>query len=227
MRHMEKSTIMLVGCLEVPRAPVSWPIKAKKLAPILRTGCLYSPASPRRLGGETRLSLPTTRASTQSVRRNVPDFKLLEATLEAIVVERPSPTDEAPQHLCLDIGYDNEPSRDVLLERGYIAHIRNIGEEKDEAGQRRYPARRWVVERTLGWLSKCRAILVRYEKNAAITSSIGLTSKALPILCSACPVLATWGIGPWVSRCLTLVGHTIAPGKEELATHYPRCLRGI
>ena len=166
-------------------------------------------------------------AFTQSVRRYVPDSKLLEATLDAIVVERPSPTDEAPQHLCLDIGYDNEPSRHVLLERGHIAHIRSIGEEKDEAGQRRYPARRWVVERTLGWLSKCRAILVRYEKKAAIASSIGLTSKALPILCSACPVLATWGIGPWVSRCLTLVGNTIAPGKEELATRYPRYLRGI
>ena len=71
------------------------------------------------------------------MRRNVPDFKLLETALYAIVVERPSPTDEAPQHLCLDIGYDNEPSRDVLLERGYIARIRSIGEEKDEAGQRR------------------------------------------------------------------------------------------
>jgi hypothetical protein len=58
-----------------------------------------------------------------------------EATLDAIVVERPSPTDETPQHLCLDIGYDNEPSRDVLLERGYIAHIRSIGEEKDEAAR--------------------------------------------------------------------------------------------
>jgi hypothetical protein len=34
------------------------------------------------------------------------------------------------------------------------------------------------VERTLGWLSKCRAILVRYEKKTAIASSIGLTSKA-------------------------------------------------
>ena len=143
-----------------------------------------------------------------------------------IVVERPSPTDKAPQHLCLDIGYDNEPSRNVLLERGYIAHIRSIGEEKDEAGQRRYPAKGWVMERTLGWLSKCRAILVRYEKYAAIASSIGFIFKA-PVLCSACSVLATWGIGPWVSRCLTLVGNTIAPGKEELATHYPRCLRGI
>ena len=82
------------------------------------------------------------------------------------------------------------------------------------------------MERTLGWLSKGRAILVRYQK-AAIASSIGLTSKALPILCSACPVLATWGIGPWVFRCLTLVGDIIAPGKEELATRYPRCLHGI
>jgi hypothetical protein len=35
---------------------------------------------------------------------NVPDFKLLKATLEAMVVERPEPTEEAPQHLCLDKG---------------------------------------------------------------------------------------------------------------------------
>jgi putative transposase len=104
---------------------------------------------------------------------NVPDFKLLEATLDAIVVERPSPTDEAPQHLCLDKGYNNEP--------GYIAHIRRIGEEKkNEGGQRRYPARRWVVERTLGWLSKCRAILVRYEKKAA--NYLGLIKVACVLL---------------------------------------------
>ena len=30
-----------------------------------------------------------------------------------------------------------------------------------------YPARRWVVERTLAWLSKCRAILVRYDKKVS------------------------------------------------------------
>ena len=90
--------------------------------------------------------------------------KLPEATLDAIAVERPSPTDEAPRQLCLDKGYDPEPSRDGLLGRRYIDHIRSIGEEKDEADQRRYPVRRWVVERTLGWLSKGRAILVHYEK---------------------------------------------------------------
>ena len=35
---------------------------------------------------------------------NVHDAKLLAATLEALVVERPAPTDERPQHLCLDKG---------------------------------------------------------------------------------------------------------------------------
>ncbi len=34
----------------------------------------------------------------------------------------------------------------------------------DEKGEKKHPARRWVVERTLAWLSKCRAILVRYDK---------------------------------------------------------------
>ena len=39
---------------------------------------------------------------------NVPDFKLLEATLDAVVIERPRPSQSssAPQHLCLDKGYD-------------------------------------------------------------------------------------------------------------------------
>ena len=99
---------------------------------------------------------------------NVRDDKLLEATLDAVVVERPEPTEESPQHLCLDKGYDNRPSRELVEGRSYVPHIRRIGEEKkDEAGEKRYPARRWVVERTLGWLSKCRALLVRYEKKAS------------------------------------------------------------
>ena len=99
---------------------------------------------------------------------NVRDDKLLGATLDAVVLERPEPTEEAPQHLCLDKGYDNRPSRELVEGRSYVPHIRRIGKEKlDEAGEKRYPARRWVVERTLGWLSRCRAILVRYEKKGA------------------------------------------------------------
>ena len=112
---------------------------------------------------------------------NVRDDKLLAATLDAVVVERPEPTEGAPQHLCLDKGYDNRPTRDLVEGRGYIPHIRRIGEEKeDAAGRKRYPARRWVVERTLGWLSKCRAILVRYEKKAA--NYLGLIKVACALL---------------------------------------------
>ena len=98
----------------------------------------------------------------------VHDAKLLEATLEAVVVERPQPTEDEPQHLCLDKGYDNPSGRGACAGHGYEAHLRRIGEEKlDSRGQKRYPARRWVVERTLAWLSKCRAILVRYHKKAS------------------------------------------------------------
>jgi putative transposase len=113
---------------------------------------------------------------------NVPDFKLLKETLDAIVIERSEPSEEAPQHLCLDKGYDKGPEVEEALEaRGYTPHIRRIGEEKkDCAGKKLYPARRWVVERTLGWLSKCRAILVRYEKKAA--NYLGLIKVACILL---------------------------------------------
>jgi len=112
---------------------------------------------------------------------NVREDKLLAATLDAVVVERPKPTEEAPQHLCLDKGYDNRPTRELVGDRNYVAHIRRIGEEKlDGAGEKRYPARRWVVERTLGWLSKCRAILVRYDKKAS--NYLGLIKVACILL---------------------------------------------
>ena len=95
------------------------------------------------------------------------DTKLLAATIDAIVVQRAVPTPEAPQHLCLDKGYDNPTGHTTVQHYGYIPHIRRIGEEKlDPQGEKRFPARRWVVERTLSWLSKCRALLVRYDKKA-------------------------------------------------------------
>ena len=113
---------------------------------------------------------------------NVPDFKLLEATLDTVVIERPRPSQSAPQHLCLDKGYDKGPALEEAVEsRDYISHIRRIGEEKlDQASEKSYPARRWVVERTLGWLSKCRAILIRYEKKAI--NYLGLIKVACILL---------------------------------------------
>jgi len=73
----------------------------------------------------------------------------------------------AAGHLCLDKAYDT-PACHILVRRNrYRDHIRRIGEEKlDARKHKRFPARRWVVERTLGWFSKCRGLLVRYEKKA-------------------------------------------------------------
>ena len=99
----------------------------------------------------------------------------------SIVVERPQPTEEEPQHLCLDKGYDNPSGRGAAAGHGYREHIRRIGEEKlDASGDKRYPARRWVVERTLAWLSKCRAVLVRYDKKAA--NYLGVLQLACALL---------------------------------------------
>ena len=100
---------------------------------------------------------------------NVHDTKLLSATVDALVVARPAPTPERPQHLCLDKAYDNPTGQAAVEAHGYLGHIRRIGEEKLDlaTGEKRFPARRWVVERTLAWLSKCRALLVRYDKHAA------------------------------------------------------------
>ena len=112
---------------------------------------------------------------------NVHDTKLLSATLEAIVVERPQPIEERPQHLCLDKGYDNPTGHQAAAAHRFQSHIRRIGEEKlDACGQKRFPARRWVVERTLAWLSKCRAILVRYEKKSM--NFLGLLQLACALL---------------------------------------------
>src|SRR5215203_2703492 len=60
-----------------------------------------------------------------------------------IVVGWPAPNEQAPcyEHLCLDKGYDKAPAREIVEQRGYVPHIRKIGEEKlDDAGVKRYPA---------------------------------------------------------------------------------------
>src|SRR5947199_75741 len=53
---------------------------------------------------------------------NVPDCKLLDHTIEAIVIDRPDVTEGAPQHLCLDKGFDNPSGRDAAELHGYTPH---------------------------------------------------------------------------------------------------------
>jgi transposase len=96
---------------------------------------------------------------------NRTDMKLARPTLESIVVERPEPTPEHPQGVCLDAGYDYQEVHDLLAAFGFTAHIRSRGEEarelKEKAGHR---ARRWVVERGHSWMNRFRRILIRWEK---------------------------------------------------------------
>jgi putative transposase len=93
------------------------------------------------------------------------DMKLVRPTIESIIVERPEPTQEQPQGMCLDKGYDYQEVRDILHEFGFTAHIRLRGEEaqviKRQAG---FKARRWVVERTHSWMNRFRRLLVRWDK---------------------------------------------------------------
>ena len=96
------------------------------------------------------------------------DMKLLAATLDAAVLERPEPTEAAPQQVCWDTGYDDDACRQATESRGYSPYSRSRGEEQQ--GRREIPgdrARRWVVEVCHAWLNRFRKILVRFEKTLA------------------------------------------------------------
>ena len=90
--------------------------------------------------------------------------------LVSIVVDRPDP-EQTEQHLCADKGYDYEDVQQVIAQEHYIAHIKHrrrrnepLVESCPIPGELSYPARRWVVERTLGWLTKRRSLRVRWCK---------------------------------------------------------------
>jgi putative transposase len=117
---------------------------------------------------------------------NVHDSMLLQDALEAVIVEPPNPVTGPTQHLCLDKAFSGAPSNATARVFGYEPHIRQIGEEKkDIKGHKTKKARRWVVERTIGWLNRCRGILIRYEKKA---------ENYLAVVQLACALL-------WYRRC--------------------------
>jgi putative transposase len=71
----------------------------------------------------------------------------------SIVIERPR---HPEQHLCADKAYDATDVRQFVEEARYIAHIKHqrhrgepVVEDCPIPGETQYPARRWVVERTL------------------------------------------------------------------------------
>jgi putative transposase len=93
-----------------------------------------------------------------------------------VLVKRPA---HREQHLCADKAYDATDVREFVASEGYTAHIkvnprRRAGcseddkdpQEKKGAQQELHPARRWVVERTISWLTKRRGLRTRWAKKS-------------------------------------------------------------
>jgi putative transposase len=148
-----------------------------------------SPLTARRflppLGGDDTGPDPTNRGKLGSKRHvlsdrrgaplglvvsaaNRTDMKLAEATLDSIVVGRPTPSKREPQHLCRDKGFDYPETRQAAEARGYTVHtpVRGVATPTPPP-DKRFPARRWVLERTNSWHNRFRKLRIRYEKKSA------------------------------------------------------------
>jgi len=92
-------------------------------------------------------------------------MKLAERTLAGVVYDDAPLPEEAPQHLCLDKGFDFEEIRALCWAWGYVLHMKTRGEEvRAKREIEGYSPRRWVVERTHSWMNRFRRILIRWEK---------------------------------------------------------------
>ncbi len=95
---------------------------------------------------------------------NVHDSKVLEEVVDAIEPIRKSRgrPRKRPEKLHADKGYDFSRCRKALRKRGITPRIARRGIESSE----RLGRHRWVVERTLSWINRCRRLKVRYERRA-------------------------------------------------------------
>ncbi len=114
---------------------------------------------------------------------NVPDMKMLADTIESIPVDRPA-GEEVTQHMLLDKGYDYITVYDLVDDENYVGHIAQrsnspMPDRKRTPGRRK--SRRWVVERTHGWMNRFRRIMIRWEKK---------TKNYIGLLHFVCGILA-------------------------------------
>jgi transposase len=131
-----------------------------------------SPSEPTQRIGEQKGTKRHILVDGQGVLLNVVvtganrhDFTQVETTLDNVVVTRPEPTPEKPQHLCADKGFDNQKARTAMEGRGYTPLVRSRGQERQgKASNPDHRARRWVVEARHSWINRFRKILVRFEK---------------------------------------------------------------
>ncbi|GHO50342.1 hypothetical protein KSX_85050 [Ktedonospora formicarum] len=60
------------------------------------------------------------------------DVKLLSATLDGVLIQRPEPDGERLEQLCLDAAYDSTPVYKERVARHYWPHVRSRGQERLE-----------------------------------------------------------------------------------------------
>lgn len=164
-------SLLVAECDELGLVPWEWQSADGSLGKAHLGGDQIGPNPTDRAKSGTKKSLLVDAAggplSVIVAPANVNDHLLLEETIDSIVVERPEPSQEQRQHLCLDGGYNNQPSRETVAAANDEAHIRPGGIEEVDQKQPRHQPRRWVVERTFAWLSKCRGLVIRYETKSA------------------------------------------------------------
>ena len=106
-----------------------------------------------------RHGLPLTVRLTAA---NRPDGSVLTALLDGIKpIKRPRGRPrKRPDKLHADKAYDYPRCRRACRRRGIVPRIARRGIESSE----RLGRHRWVVERTLSWIARCRRLIVRYER---------------------------------------------------------------
>jgi transposase len=103
------------------------------------------------------------------------EVRLAEKTLATIRVTRrhqPGRPRQKPERVIADGGCDSDPLRERLARRGIeliAPHRKNRTKPPTQDGRtlRRYK-RRWIVERTIGWLVNFRRLVVRYDRSLTI-----------------------------------------------------------
>lgn len=106
--------------------------------------------------------------STVITSANTHDVTIAIDTVDSIIIKRQSSSlttnRNKKQNLCLDKAYHSKEVEQEITKRGYISHIRHRREEKKF--KKKYPTRRWAVERTNSWHNRFRKLFTRYEKKA-------------------------------------------------------------
>jgi len=99
------------------------------------------------------------------------EVRLLEATLDTVAVGRPGQPGrprKRPERLIADRAYDSNAVRAWLARRGIEpiipARINNAQATHQDGRKLRRYRRRWIVERTIGWLGNFRRLTVRYDR---------------------------------------------------------------